>query len=106
MMILFSEFVCGEIGEYKMKVIDKQFSEQTKKEELQSQLNSNQQIFLNDLRYEYIEGNPFQALWHALEDKYFTGGVVEWLSAIEQIEILQVFCKWALEREEENGSNS
>ncbi|EOB3445299.1 hypothetical protein ACIJDA_002763 [Enterococcus faecalis] len=85
-----------------MKVIDKQFIEQTKKEELQSQLNSNQQIFLNDLRYEYIEGNPFQALWHALEDKYFTGGVVEWLSAIEQIEILQVFCKWALKREEEN----
>ncbi|EHQ8839993.1 hypothetical protein KI123_002642 [Enterococcus faecalis] len=89
-----------------MKVMYKQFSEQTKKEELQSYLNSNQKIFLNDLRYEYIEGNPFQVLWYALEDKYFTGGEVEWLSAIEQIEILQVFCEWALEREEENGSNT
>ncbi|EKN1413213.1 hypothetical protein PWK34_002683 [Enterococcus faecalis] len=85
-----------------MKVIDKQFSELMKKEALQLQLNSNQYIFLNDLRYKYIEGNPFQALWYALEDKYFTGGEVEWLSAVEQIEILQVFCKWALEREEEN----
>lgn len=89
-----------------MKVIDKQFSELMKKEALQLQLNSNQYIFLNDLRYEYIEGNPFQALWYALEDKYFTGGEVEWLSAVEQIEILQVFCKWALEREKENESNS
>lgn len=105
-MILFSEFVYGEIGERRMKVIDKQFSEQMKKEELQLQLNSNQQIFLNDLRYEYIDGNPFQSLWYALEDKYFTGGEVEWLPAIEQIEILQVFCKWALKRERENGSNS
>lgn len=69
-------------------------------EELQPQLNSNQKIFLNELKYEYCEGSPFQTLWHALEDKYFTGGSVESLSAPQQIEILQEFSQWATRKEE------
>lgn len=69
-------------------------------EELQPQLDSNQKFFLNELKYEYCEGNPFQTLWHALEDKYFTGGAVESLSAPQQIEILQAFSQWAIEQEE------
>lgn len=69
--------------------------------ELQPELNPNQQIFLDELKYEYCEGNPLQTLWHALEDKYFTGGAVESLSAPQQIQVLQAFSQWALEQEEE-----
>lgn len=69
-------------------------------EELQPQLNSNQKIFLNELKYEYCEGSSFQTLWHALEDKYFTGGSVESLSAPQQIEILQEFSQWVTRKEE------
>lgn len=68
-------------------------------EELQPQLNPNQKIFLDELKYEYCEGSPFQTLWHVLEDKYFKGGSVESLSALQQIEILQAFSQWATEKE-------
>ncbi|EIB6784488.1 hypothetical protein C8162_RS11310 [Enterococcus faecalis] len=71
-------------------------------EELQPQLNPNQKIFLDELKYEYCEDNPFQTLWHALEDKYFTEGSVESLSAPQQIEILQAFSQWATLKEERN----
>ena len=68
-------------------------------EELQPQLNPNQKIFLDELKYEYCEGSPFQTLWHVLEDKYFKGGSFESLSAPQQIEILQAFSQWATEKE-------